>query len=164
MHIYVHRHFLGDRYTIGRMYINGEAFCDTLEDKDRGLSASLSLARNKELKVYGKTAIPIGVYQVGLHRWTKYDVVVPILQSVPAFSGILIHNGRDENNTEGCILVGENKVKGQLLNGKKYMLELTERVRNAIRNGEQVTIEIGWVRPPYGVRRAVGNSVTAKKL
>lgn len=30
-------------YTIGKLYINGIYECDTLEDRDRGLDASMSL-------------------------------------------------------------------------------------------------------------------------
>jgi len=163
MYIYVHRHYLGSTYTIGRMYVNGEYYCDSLEDKDRGLSKSLTLERNKAMKVYGKTAIPIGVYQVGLHKWTKYNIVVPILQNVPAFEGILIHNGKNENNTEGCILVGENTIKGQLTNGYRYMTDLTNMIRKAIRSGESVKIEIGWSRPPYSVIKQTGSSLKNKK-
>ena len=49
-------------YTIGRLYIDGVYFCDTLEDTDRGLTSEMSEAEIKRIKVYGQTAIPTGTY------------------------------------------------------------------------------------------------------
>ena len=142
MRLYVYRHAKRDTYTIGKLYIDGEYFCDTLEDKDRGLNQRLPLETNKKLKVYAQTAIPMGRYHVGIHRWTKYNIDVPILKDVPAFVGILIHNGTTEKNTEGCLLVGNNTVKGQLSRGKEYMVKLTEIVKKALKENKRVTIEI----------------------
>ena len=61
MLIEVKRLYKKTDYTIGKMYIDGEYFCDTLEDTDRGLKQEYSLAELKELKEYGKTAIPSGI-------------------------------------------------------------------------------------------------------
>lgn len=51
-------------YTIGKLYINGKYFCDTLEDTDRGLTSAMNIMKIKTIKVFGKTAIPTGVYDV----------------------------------------------------------------------------------------------------
>ena len=64
-----------DTYTIGKLYINGKYFLDTLEDKDRGLKQSMSLDQIKEMKIPNETAIPSGIYKVTL------DVISP--KSVP---------------------------------------------------------------------------------
>ncbi len=140
--IVVERKYYKEEYTIGNMSIDGEWFCNTLEDKDRGLSQSLSLSQNKKLKVYGKTAIPKGVYDVEIYFWNKYRINVPLLKDVPAFTGILIHNGKDKDNTLGCILVGLNKIKGKLIDGKKYLTELTKIIEDAKSKGKKVIIEI----------------------
>lgn len=140
--IYVYRHAKRETYTIGKLYVDGKYFCDTLEDKDRGLDQRMPLEQNKKMKKYGETAIPIGKYSVGIHRWTKYGIDVPILKNVPAFTGILIHNGVNEKNTEGCILVGKNTSVGRLSNGKTYMTRLTDVVKQAIKDGKSVTIEV----------------------
>jgi len=126
-------------YTIGKMYINGEYFCDTLEDADRGLSQGISLEANKLRKVKGKTAIPTGTYKITLdvvsNRFSKQKAYqfcngkVPRLQEVPAFEGVLIHIGNDANDTEGCILVGENKQVGKVLNSTATFRKLYERIK-----------------------------------
>ena len=126
-------------YTIGKMYVNGEYFCDTLEDADRGLSQGISLEANKLRKVKGKTAIPTGTYKITLdvvsNRFSKQKAYqfcngkVPRLQEVPAFEGVLIHIGNDANDTEGCILVGENKQVGKVLNSTATFRKLYERIK-----------------------------------
>lgn len=114
-----------DTYTIGRLYIDGVYFCDTIEDKDRGLSQSLPASVNKAMKKTGATAIPVGKYQVVLNvkspRFSKkkqYDFCngyLPRLLNVPAFEGVLIHIGNTAKDTEGCILVGRNTKIGKVL-------------------------------------------------
>ena len=42
----------------------------------------------------------------------------------------------------GCILVGENKAKGRVLNSTPYEVELTRRIKEAIAAGDTCTIEI----------------------
>ena len=111
-------------YTIGKMYIDGEYFCDTLEDTDRGLKQEYSLAELKEMKEYGKTAIPAGEYMVAVTFSNRFDKWLPLIHPVPAFSGIRIHSGNTHEDTEGCILVGKNKAKGKVLDSRKTMAEL----------------------------------------
>ena len=121
-------------YTIGRLYINGEYFCDTLEDTDRGLSQSLPASVNKAKKQKGRTAIPTGKYRVTLQiqspRFSKIafynfcNGYLPCLINVPAFDGVLIHVGNDDTDTDGCILVGENKAVGKVLNSRETFLRL----------------------------------------
>ena len=60
-----------DRYTIGKLYVNDEYFCDTLEDTSRGLTSKMSEYEISKIKVHGNTAIPTGTYQITL------DVVSP---------------------------------------------------------------------------------------
>lgn len=121
-------------YTIGRLYIDGQYFCDTLEDTDRGLRQSLPESVNKAKKVKGRTAIPTGRYRVTLDvKSQKYSKVafynfcngyVPRLLNVHAYDGVLIHVGNSERDTEGCILVGENKAVGKVLNSRETFLRL----------------------------------------
>ena len=60
MDIKVKRIARKDKYTIGRMYVNGVYVCDTLEDKDRGLRQDMSLEEIQKSKVNNVTAIPTG--------------------------------------------------------------------------------------------------------
>lgn len=112
------------KYTIGRLYINGVYFCDTLEDTDRGLKQSMPLKEIEKLKVYGQTAIPTGIYDVLMtyspkfasRPWAKpYNGRLPLLNNVPGFSGVRIHVGNDHTQTLGCLLVGRNTVVGKVV-------------------------------------------------
>ena len=120
MKLRLERIHFGETYTIGRLYIDDVYFCDTLEDKYRDLE--------KEPKVYGKTAIPFGTYKIIITYSPKFKRRLPLLVNVPHFEAIRIHSGNTEFDTEGCILVGENKVKGKVINSKFWEMELMKRL------------------------------------
>lgn len=141
MNIKVVRKYFKDKYTIGDMFIDGKWFCNTLEDKNRDLNKNGKFD-NGEKKVYGETCIPFGKYDVKVTYVAKFKRELPWLQNVPNFTGILIHNGVTHEHTLGCILVGENKERGKLLNGKKYDIELTKRCKESLKKGDKVIIEI----------------------
>lgn len=141
MKLKLKRRFFGDTYTIGTMYIDGVRFCDTLEDKNRDLNHNGKFD-NGEKKVMHQTAIPFGTYKVIVNRSPKFGRDLPRLMNVPNFDGILIHRGNTASDTSGCILVGENKVKGKVINSTPYELELVKRCKAALANGETITIEI----------------------
>lgn len=108
-----------ETYTIGKLYVDGKYFCDTLEDKDRGLSDEMSLEEIKKLKVKGETAIPTGIYSVYLTYSPKYKKQMPLVANVKGYEGIRIHSGNTHKDTEGCLLVGKNKEKGKVLESRK---------------------------------------------
>lgn len=130
-----------DTYTIGRLYIDGQYFCDTIEDTDRGLRQDLPLSVNQAKKRRGVTAIPVGRYRVTLgvlsKRFSKkkqYDFTrgyLPRLVNVPAFDGILIHIGNTAADSEGCILVGRNTKVGMVLESTKTFKALYEVLKSA---------------------------------
>ena len=101
---------LRDTYTIGKLYIDGVYQCDTVEDKVRNL--------DKEKKVYGETAIPYGTYKVSWTYSPKFKKYMTLLEDVPHFAGIRIHSGNTAKDSLGCIIVGENKQKGMVLNSR----------------------------------------------
>lgn len=142
LQITVTRHSPRPDYTIGRMDINGTKFSDTLEDTDRGLTSDMSPDDIARIKVYGKTAIPKGTYKVSVQYWSKHKIYVPFIHDVPGFTSILIHSGNTPDDTLGCILVGENTVKGRLTNSRPYMTRLTKLCQEAIRRGEPIRITI----------------------
>lgn len=121
---------LKDTYTIGRLYIDGEYFCDTLEDKVRDLS--------QEKKVPGETAIPAGTYKVIVNDSPRFKRKLPRLLNVPHFDGILIHRGNTPEDTSGCILVGENKQIGRVINSTIY----EERLVELLKYENNITIEV----------------------
>lgn len=109
MKLYLLRKFKGPEYTIGNLYIDGEFFSNTLEDVVR------------ESKIKHETAIPAGTYKIELTFSAKFKKILPILLNVPNFEGIRIHAGNTKSDTSGCILVGENRVKGKVINSLKTM-------------------------------------------
>lgn len=134
MELTLNRIYKKDGYTIGDLYIDGEWFCNILEDKDRGLTQSMTEEEISKVKVYGQTAIPIGTYQIDMNTvspkfkdrsWAKpYDGKIPRLINVPGFDGILIHPGNSAQDTFGCLLPGFNKAKGQVLESQTTFYSL----------------------------------------
>ena len=134
-------------YTIGRLYIKEDVLdeystgekltylCDTLEPKWRDYAHGAN-------KVKGKSAIPEGRYPVVITYSTKFKMWLPLLIGVLNFIGILIHAGNTVKDTKGCILVGENKEVGKVLNSRKYVNIVKQKIVEAKDKGEGVWIEI----------------------
>lgn len=141
MEIVVVRFHKKEKYTIGKMYINGTYFCDTLEDTDRGLTQEMSLDAIERKKVYGKTAIPTGRYRVELTKSPKFGRILPLLYNVKGFEGIRIHRGNTDEDTLGCILVGQNKAVGKVINSAITEQNLIDKLRD-IEQGERIFITI----------------------
>lgn len=128
-----------ETYTIGHLYIDGEYFCDTIEDKDRGLRQDLPVEVNRSKKKNSETAIPVGRYLVTLGvkspRFSQKEAYrfcggyLPRLMNVPAFEGVLIHIGNTAKDSAGCILVGQNKAVGKVLNSTETFKKLYERLK-----------------------------------
>ena len=129
-------------YTIGRLSIDGAYCCDTLEDTCRGLRQEMPLEEITALKVPGKSAIPSGRYKVVMSWSPRFKRTLPLLVDVPGFEGIRIHAGNTAADTEGCILPGENKVKGQVLNSRHHEFEIIKKINGAMGRGEDVWIEV----------------------
>ena len=136
-------------YTVGRLYVDGVYFCDTLEPTDRNLSSAMTAWEIQCRKVKGKTAIPRGTYFIDMthvtekfkaRKWAKANGGrVPRLEGVRGFDGVLIHVGNTSEDTEGCILVGQNKQVGKVLNSTATYLRLFEMMDTA---AEHITITI----------------------
>jgi hypothetical protein len=131
MNIEVKRIALKDTYTIGKLYIDGAYFCDTLEDKDRGLEENMPIEKIMFLKKPHITAIPTGTYTVILNYSNRFKRIMPLVMNVKGFAGIRIHAGNTSEDTDGCILVGENKAKGKVLNSKDTYNRLFKRMKSA---------------------------------
>lgn len=135
MKLRVERRFKGEAHTIGTLYVEGERFCDTLEDKVRDLAGG-------EAKVPGETAIPEGVYRVIVNRSPKFGRELPRLLDVPMFEGVLMHRGNTAEDSAGCILVGENKEKGKVINSTPCEERLVALCKAAQSRGETIEIEV----------------------
>ena len=141
MELKLERKYLNESYTIGKLYIDNEYYCDTLEDTVRDINKD-GKCDNKEVKGYGQTAIPYGRYLVDVTYSNHFKKQLPLLVDVPSFEGIRIHAGNTISDTLGCILVGLNKIKGQLVNSRIYANMLTERLTQVKNNNERIYILI----------------------
>lgn len=119
------------KYTIGKLYINDQYFCDTLEDTDRGLIQSMTEQQIGSKKVYGETAIPTGTYRIIISYSNKFKKQMPLLLNVPGFAGIRIHSGNTEKDSLGCILVGKNKAVGKVLESRDTYSKLFSILQEA---------------------------------
>lgn len=109
-------------------------------------------AEIKAKKVYGKTAIPVGTYKVDMtisskfasRIWGKhYNGKVPQLLNVPGFDGIRIHPLNTAADSLGCIGVGQNKIKGKIINSTNTYYNVVDNyIMPAIKKGEKVTLRI----------------------
>lgn len=152
MEITVIRRWKKDTYTIGDLYIDGKWFCNTIEDKDRNLYQGMSLEWIKELKVYGQSAIPYGRYKITMKiqspkyanskQYEKCNGYIPRLENVPGFDGILCHIGNTAKDSYGCILLGENKVKGMVVNSTTFFWKFYDILKKADDEGKDIYITI----------------------
>ena len=115
--------------------LEGAYFCDTLEPTWRDYE-------HGAYKVKGRSAIPEGRYAVVISYSPKFKQWLPILLGVPKFEGIRIHAGNTAKDTEGCILVGKNREVGKVLDSRKWLYELKQKIVEAKDRGEAVWITI----------------------
>lgn len=136
------RRYLKDTYTIGKLSVDDVPLCDTLEDPVRDYNMDGDLNDEGEGKIYGNTAIPYGRYRVVVSYSPKFKRKLPLLVAVPHFEGIRMHGGVHSGHTEGCLLLGENKLKGKLINSKYYVDLLTSWIEMWQMHNEETWITI----------------------
>ncbi len=133
VNVKIKRAWKKDGYTIGRLFVNGTRLCESLEDKDRGMTSAWTDAAIKATKIAGETAIPTGTYKLILSRsnrfsgrpWAeKFSGLVPEIVGVKGYAGVRIHPANDATELEGCIAPGDNKVKGGVINSVARYTEL----------------------------------------
>ena len=134
MQLKLNRIFKTNTFTIGELYINEKYVTDTLEDR----------VRPEGEKVYGKTAIPEGTYEVKLTHSPRFKKILPEILNVPNFSGIRIHTGNSSKDTEGCILVGtwDGEKEDWVGSSKIAFDELMTLLEEATDNKEKITITV----------------------
>lgn len=152
MRLTLFRKYKKKDYTIGNLYVDGKFFCSTLEDTDRELYQGQGEKYILKHKVYGETAIPYGTYKITLDvvspkfskkaQYKQINGKLPRLLDVPGFDAVLLHIGNYPEDTQGCILVGENRVKGAVINSAKTFWTLYELMLKAKERGEEILISI----------------------
>lgn len=153
MELLVDRKWKKQDYTVGQLFVDEEFFSNTMEDTDRGLDDGMELWMIKNKKIPTRTAIPTGRYEVKLNivspKFSQKPFYmnfckgkVPRLMNVKGFEGILIHCGKTQLNSAGCILVGNNTIKGQLTNSEETFKRLYAKMKEAQDRGEKIFITI----------------------
>lgn len=153
MNINVKRIAKKDKYTIGRVYIDDQYVCDSIEDKDRGLTDDMSVDQIKKIKIKDQTAIPSGTYTLTMNVYSpsfgkkdyykKYcNGKLPRILNVKGFDGILLHRGTDQNSSSGCIILGYNKIVGKVVDSQKAFESVYSKLKAASDKGEKITITI----------------------
>ena len=134
MELKLNRIFLGSSATIGELYVDGEHIADTLEDR----------VRPEGEKVYGKTAIPEGAYEMVLSYSPRFKKILPEILNVPNFTGIRIHCGNSSADSSGCILVGtwDGEKEDWVSDSKIAFNKLMSLLEEATNNKEKVTITV----------------------
>lgn len=115
-------------FTLGELFIDGASFCYTVEDMERMPNE----------KVFGKTAIPKGTYNVIINMSNRFKKEMPLLLNVPNFQGVRIHSGNTAEDTEGCIIVGMTRTLSGVAMSRIAYAKLMEKLRLA----NDITIEI----------------------
>ena len=140
-----------DTYTIGNLYIDGKFFCNTIEDKDRGLDQSMTDEEILKIKVPNETAIPTGTYKITLNvvspKYSQRSFYqknankgrVPRLLDVKGFAGVLIHCGNLASDSSGCILVGLNTKVGMVTDSKNTFIKLYKEL---LKDKNNITLTI----------------------
>ena len=150
MEILVERKWKKPNYTIGVLSIDGERFCETLEDADRNLNSSMTVEQIKAIKKPNETAIPTGTYKITLDTFSPrfgnksfYKKVcggkLPRILNIKGFDGVLIHCGNTNLDTSGCVLVGRNLEKGKVLKSQETFEKLYKILKE---NKNNLTIKI----------------------
>lgn len=181
MKIDVIRYSSSSESTLGLFMINDQFQCYTLEDEFR------------EVKVKGQTRIDAGTYKLALRKYgghhdrylKKYgpDVHFGMLQvmNVPKFTDILIHKGNTDDDTAGCLLLGDGannnqtkegfishsgdayeriypKIAEALLAGKEVTINYQDSIRTSVETGKtsKVTSDRLYLREvPNGIEKAI---------
>lgn len=148
---------LAEKYTVGKLYVfswgEWKEICDTIEDKTRDLNKN-GVFDNGEKKVYGETSIPYGTYKIRMdikspkfanRVWaSKYNGIVPRLEGVNHFEGVLIHPLNNASQSLGCIGVGKYVGNGTLMQSMATYYELMDNwlIPSSRGDGEDITLEI----------------------
>lgn len=142
MELQLKREIFTDESTIGTLTIDGKFECFILEDKDRGLNDTLTLEQILKVKVYGKTCIPYGRYEVDWTMSARFKVMMPILLKVKGFDGIRIHKGNTEIDSLGCLLCGTRKKSNMITESTLATRNLYTKIESAKKQGQRIYITI----------------------
>ena len=140
----------GKDATNGMLFINGKFECFTLEDEVR------------DVIVYGETAIPEGTYPIefrkegGFHqrysaRYKNSHYGMLEIKDIPNFKWVLFHSGNTDENTAGCILVGDTQQDldvskdGFIGASRNAYKKMYDKIAVPMVDGEKVTLKVSSI-------------------
>lgn len=132
LEVEIRREIYTPKSTIGRLFVNGEFECYTLEDR----------ARPQEIKIPGATCIPCGTYWLAINYSKRFQRLMPELLKVPGFAGIRIHAGNTDADTEGCILVGASRGQDRIGRSQAAFRKLFGKLKAARTGGGTVRVAV----------------------
>ena len=138
MYIQLVRESFTKKATEGKLFVNGEFECYTLEDTDRNLEDGGE-------KIYGETAIPKDKYNLAISMSNRFKKLLIEIQNVDNFTGVRIHTGNSSEDTDGCVLVGSSNNKTDddwISNSRIAYGKLHSKVEEALLRDEEITLEI----------------------
>lgn len=142
MELYLKRDTFTETSTTGTLSIDGQFECFILEDKCRNLHDNMSEAEIESAKVFGKTAIPYGRYEVDFTMSNRFKVMMPLLINTKGFRGIRIHSGNDETHSLGCLLCGRKRGNNVITESKAATNLLYTKIQSAKMHKEKIFITI----------------------
>jgi len=142
MELYLKREKFTEQSTIGTLSIDGQFECYILEDKDRGLHDKMSLSEIEAHKVFGKTCIPYGRYEIDWTMSARFKKMMPILLNTPGYTGVRIHTGNSEKDTLGCLLPGKKRANNMVTESTAATNLLYSKIQTAKSRGEKIFITI----------------------
>lgn len=134
----VKRRSITPEYTIGNLFVNGSYFCDTLEPP-----VQPSALRPKGCIPEGTYKVSMGIVSPKYSQRKSYAWCggrLPRLMDVPGFDGVLIHAGNTVEDTLGCLLVGQNRERGKVLDSMRTLQLLYSEMQRAAQRKEPITI------------------------
>ena len=142
MELTLKRETFTEESTIGSLTIDGKFECFILEDKDRGLIDTMPLGEIVAKKIYGKTAIPYGRYEVDWTMSARFKIMMPILKKVKGYEGIRIHKGNTAIDTLGCLICGTKKASNRITESTIATNKLYAKIESAKKQGQKIYITI----------------------
>lgn len=133
--------------TLSRVTVNGKFICDMLEDVLREIPGQPV----ESWKVYGKTAIPAGIYELTLETSQRFGPNTLTVNRVPGYSGVRCHGGNLAVHTEGCLLFGTRSGPA-VISGSQPMLKVMKTLTwEYFSKGAKVFIDIRNPKGYYGL-------------
>jgi hypothetical protein len=130
MKLVLDRCWLSAKATVGKLSIDGVFECFVLEDRYRP---------PPEPKVPRETCIPVGIYEVVITHSPRFGVDMPLLLEVPGFEGVRIHTGNIPSDTEGCLIVGRERMPDKVFGSREAYAQLFKKLQTA---QGRVTIDV----------------------